>query len=366
MGRTGLIAATLSVAACRFDFDPELLSGQASRFQLGAADVTSLVPVATPTGFALVTSRAGGAVTGSTFDLGDAGLVVSKQNVSLATSPTGSIGVASNGSEVMLAALDGSPATGTSLYPLGAALAATAGGTSRTGQLAITNPIASGAGGFAFASMLPTTLEVDAQQVSPLGAAGGSAVQIIAGTEQPEEVSIVSAGAGFAVSYTEAAGSPKAARIEVLDASFTVIAGPVTGNITADDAFHVRIAWSPQSATYLLAWSAKDETAADDVWVEIFDSTLAQLVPPTLLARYADNPEVAADGAGYWVVWEDTSTSPTFLTSAHVDLDGTPTPRTITTDGGGEPALWSVLDRAGQAVVVWTEIGGTGPDLFIQ
>lgn len=364
VGRTACIAALQLITACgRLGFDPETLStSQSTRFQIGASDVTSLVAVATPTGFAIVTSRAGGAVTGSTFDFDDSVLFQSTESLPLATSATGLIGAASNGSTVMVSALDGSPPTGTSLYPFGAELAATADGVSLAGKLAITNPIASG---FAFASVVPATLEVDAQSVSSLGVDTGPPVQIIDGSEQAEEASIVAAGTGFAVGYTNPVVSPMAARIEVLDASLAVIAGPVTANLTTEDAVHVRVAWNEQSATYLIAWSAKDPTTSDDVWAAIFSSSLAPVTPTILVSHYAVNQEITADGTGFWVVWEDESATPSSLDSAHVDLDGTLTPRAIA-NSGGAPGLWCMLNRLDQPVLVWTEIGGTGPDLYID
>ncbi len=173
------------------------------------------------------------------------------------------------------------------------------------------------------------------------------------------------ADAGFAVSYTATAGSPKAARIELLDANLGVIAGPVTSNITPEDAFHVRVAWCEASATYLVAWSEKDVTASDDVWAQILGPALEPVTQPTLIARYSVDPEITADGTGFWLVWDDTSTTPSFLDSAHVDPDGTLTPHAIASSGGA-PGPWSVLDRLDQPVLVWTEIGGTGPDLYID
>ncbi len=41
------------------------------------------------------------------------------------------------------------------------------------------------------------------------------------------------------------------------------------------------------------------------------------------------------------------------------------TPHAIASSGGA-PGPWSVLDRFDQPVLVWTEIGGTGPDLYID
>ncbi len=367
VGRTGLIASLPLIAACgRLDFAAEALStGQSARFPIDASDVTALVAVATPTGFAVVTSRAGGAVTGSTFDFDQGQLTATTQNTALATSPTGSIGAASNGSDVMVAALDGSPATGTSLYPRGAQLAAMAAGASRAGQLAVTNPVASAGDGFAFASVVPATLEVDAHMVSGLGVDTGAPVQIIAGAELPEEASIVPAGGGFAVSYTATAGSPKAARVELLDANFTVTDGPVTANITPEDAFHVRVAWVEESSVNLVAWSEKDVTASDDVWAQVLGPDLEPVTQPTLIAHYSVDPEITADGTGFWLVWEDTSGTPSFLDSAHVGPDGTLTPHAIGSSGGA-PGAWCVLDRLDQPVLVWTEIGGTGPDLYID
>ena len=212
---------------------------------------------------------------------------------------------------------------------------------------------------------MPATHEIDAYVVSPLGVDIGSPIEIIAGAELPEEVSIVPAGAGFVVSYTATAGSPKAARVERLDPTLAVSAGPVTSNITSEDAFHVRVAWSAASATYLVAWSEKDATASDDVWAQILGPGLEAVTQPTLISRYSVDPEITADGAGFWLVWEDTSGTPSFLDSARVAADGTLTPYSIA-NSGGAPGPWSVLNRFDQPVLVWTEIGGTGPDLYID
>ncbi|MGE5183505.1 MAG: hypothetical protein ACM31C_15645 [Acidobacteriota bacterium] len=53
------------------------------------------------------------------------------------------------------------------------------------------------------------------------------------------------------------------------------------------------------------------------------------------------------------------------LGGAHVATDGTITPRAIT-NSGGTPGKWTMVARATQPVLVWTELGGSGPDLYFD
>jgi len=56
--------------------------------------------------------------------------------------------------------------------------------------------------------------------------------------------------------------------------------------------------------------------------------------------------------------------APDVLAATHVTSSGAMTPYTIA-GSGGTPGHWWLLERAGQSVLVWTEINGSGPDLYI-
>lgn len=366
MVRAGLATAVLAIASCgRYGFsDQVLVCGQSARFQVGAAGLTAISATEIPSGFAIFTAGPAGAIAGWTYEFTQGSLLAGAQNVPVATSQTGAIGVAANLDQVLLVAAYGMPATGTLTYPLPDTLAAHGTGTQRAGQLATTVPIAVSGDGFAFATQSATN-EIDARFVTTTGIDTTAPVKVVDAVQRASDVSLIATATGFAVSYSAHGVNPNASRIELLDANLAVVAPPVTTNNTAYGAFHVRSAWASGSNTYMVVWTEKDVTGDDDVWFQILDANLAPVTPPTVIARKSGSPAIVADNAGFWLAWKNYSTMPSFIDAAYVAPDGTIVPHPLS-NSGGAPAVWAIVERLGQPVLVWGETGGTGPDLHFD
>ncbi len=355
----------LTASCGRLGFpDQTLACDTPTRFQVGASAFTAITVVDTTTGFAMFTTGADKVVRGWTFDFEGSQLAPTLQNVPLATSETGAIGAASSGSELMLSAMYGMPATGTSLLGLDDRLA-TLGQDKHDGELAATNPVVSTSDGFAFATVDKTSFQVDMRPVTAMGVDVTPAVRIISGSEKPNNVTIAAAGPGYVVAYTASAPNPKQDRLELLDASFNVVYGPVTTSNSTHDAYRPQVTWAPKSDSYLVAWHEKDATGSDVVWIQIRGWNLEAVGEPTVIANHSVSPQVTTDGTGFWVTWKNTTTVPSFLESAHIAPDGTLVPHSIT-NSGGAPGQWTMLSRSVQPVLVWTETGGSGPDLYFD
>ncbi len=346
------------------DAAPQLQCDQSTRFQIGASGATALAPVATQDGFALF-AVTGTSVNGWAFEFADGQLVPGTQNAPLATSETGAIGAASSGASLMLTAMYGSPATGTALVPLDHTLAPL-GTIDDDGGFATSGPVAGAAAGFAFATIDQANGEIDGQLSSPL-AMMNMPVPIVAASEMAGAVSIVSTGSGYAVGYTSAASNPNPARIELLDANLAVITPPTTASDGQFGAGSVAIAWAPATNNYLVAWNDKTDQGNDRVLVAVLDGNLNTIVAPSVIATSSYGPTVTTDGTNFWVTWRSyvNNPAPDILAAARIAADGSVTPHAVT-GSGGTPNLWSMIERDGQPVLVWTETGGTGPDLYLD
>ena len=200
MGKA-LVAGLLLTASCgRLGFpDQALKCGQPTRFQVGATGITAIATTPTPGGFAVFIVAADKVVRGWSYDYQTDQLVAAAQNVQLATSATSAIGAASNGSQIMLSAMYGSPATGTALFGLDPTLA-TMGQGMHDASLATTSPVASSGTGFAFATVgTSTPTDVSVRQVTAAGIDAGAPVKIVAAAEAPGSVSIIATATGYAV-----------------------------------------------------------------------------------------------------------------------------------------------------------------------
>src|SRR5450755_4675349 len=123
MGRWMVLVIT---AGCRLGFDdvtPPLPGDQGSgsaaagltctgpqRFSLGA-DLAGIAATATTDGFALATVDTNKNLDGWSFTLANGVLTESAQNVALGTNANGTVGIASSGDTVIVAASIGAPAT---------------------------------------------------------------------------------------------------------------------------------------------------------------------------------------------------------------------------------------------------------------
>src|ERR1700733_897256 len=127
------------------------------------------------------------------------------------------------------------------------------------------------------------------------------------------------------------------------------------------------IAWAPQTNLYIMGWHEKTDTGDDNVWMSTLGSNLEVVVPPTVISPYSYSPQVTTDGTGFWMTGRTyvNTPAPDFLQSAHIGADGTVTPRAVS-NSGGTPGQWAMIIRDDQPILVWTETGGTGPDLYFD
>lgn len=354
-----------SDAATPTDATSLLACGAPARFSLGVS-LSALAAVGLPGGFAMFTDDASGNLAGWAYAFDQGQLTATQQNVSLAMLTTGALGAAANGNTVLLASMDGMPtATGTTLYMLDPALAALATPSMRTGQLAATTPVAtSGASGaFAFVTTDGTTGEVDGHAIASNGGDAGAPIKLVDGALRPANAAIASAPGGYVVAYVDASASPRQVTLELVDDSFTLIGGPVKVDNAQGSEYAPTVASSRGSL--LVSWHAKDATNDDDVWIAMFDQNLTPTLAPTLVSTFSSDAVVAADPAGFSLAWVTYSPSPNHLGATHVAFDGTLAAHGVLSTGG-TPGKWAMVPRATQPVLVWTEVGGTGPDLYFD
>jgi hypothetical protein len=291
-----------------------------------------------------------------------------QQNITLGTNANGTLGVVANGSDLMVAASSGMPATGTTLYGLNANLTAIGAPSVRVGDMAATTSIASNGESIAFASQLGTT-EVDVRLITT-AASDASAVQIIApAAKSASNVSVIASGGGYAMAYSTQLGAALGGEIALLDAGLGIVAGPTAvGTSPNHDAYRPAIAWAPDSSTYLVAWHEKDASGQDNLWAELLDPAFQPIGGPITVTSFSTNVSVSTDGKDFWLsfrTYDPLGVAQDYLAAAQVTAGGVVTPYPIM-NSGGKPNQWTVTARSGQSVVVWTEAGGSGPDLYFD
>ena len=333
-------------------------------FQVNASQVNAIAVAADDAGFAMFAADSTGALSGRAYAFSDTTLASAGDPVAIDTGVTGSLGATTTvGGGRVLASLDGMPtATGTSIFAFDGTLGASAAPSVRANQLAAELPIAtSAAGTVAFLTQDATTGEVDAHRIAADGTDSGATTMIVPGGAAAMNVSIQPAPGGFVVGYASAAGTVQATFVMV-DDNLAVTGPAVAVDNASNDEYRPRIAFA--QGVYLIAWLEKNATDDDDVWFQIRDSNLTLLSGPTKIATFSDDVVVAADDNGFWLAWE-TYSPDNVLGGAHVGTDGSVTATRIAMSGG-TPGAWAMTSRAGQAVLAWTEVGGSGPDFYLD
>ena len=373
----GHIAWVGLVAACgRMNFGEEppeipevpdtLRCGAPVRFQIGADDVAALDVVTTASGFLLFTTDPANTLHGWSYDAIDGDVAPVTENVALDVDISQTFGAAAIGDQIMVASIYGVPtALGTKVHALDGTLSPLGQPAIRIGEIAAAGPIArSGVGdGGVFVDVDATTGEVRARPIDLLGRDAGAVRTILPGSESPNVVSIVPGGPGYAVVYSAATPSPNVARLALFDDQLNIVAGPVDVSTSTFDAARPQVAWSAASNTYLVTWYEKTPTDDDDTWIQLRGPSLEPLGPAHVIASKAHSPQVTSDGDGFWLTW--IRYSPEHLEAAFVASDGALEARSVL-GSGGMPAKWSLVERDGQAVLVWTETAGSGPDLYLD
>jgi hypothetical protein len=344
---------------------PSLDCAAPARFAIGAAKLNALAAAGPPTGVIVFTADSGGALAGWAFTFSDGQLVASAQNVALGTNATGALGATSHGGTVMLSSMVGMPtASGTTLFPVDGTMHAIAAPSARSAEYAASHPIATGgiSGRFGFVTIDDTTGQADARAVAANGSDSGAPVKLVDAAAAPSNLAIATAPGGYAVAYSSATSSQKQVLLQLHDESFHVTAGPTAVDSASGGEYAPAIAWVGD--VMLVAWHAKDAMGNDEVWIALFDSALKQVVPAMSIAKSASDAVVASDGTGFWLAW-DSYTGTSHLDGAHVSIDGTVTPRPITRTTG-TPGKWTMVERGTQPVLVWNEVGGSGPNLYLD
>lgn len=378
MGRLTLWIGVVAVSACgRWNFDERplgvdaphcaaitgaavsspLTCGQPTRFHVEAICVDGMAAVGTPTGLVLVTADSLGELSAWAYDA-IAG-TASAQNVTLDGSASATLGAVLSGTEILVGTYAGDGTT--KLYPLNMDLSSRGASVVQPGVLGVA-PLATDGPGVGIAMLASNNGAGEIRGLTSSGAETIPVKQIAAPADSPSYFSLSPAGPGYVASWVAATPSPNATVIVLLDQTFAVVAGPVTTGTTDFDVADPRIAWAPASNTYLAVWFAKNVADNDDIWIQRFDATLVPLAAPVILAA-GTTPIAATDGIDFWVTWRSQTVSG--LDSARITPTGTVTPNPVM-NSGGSPRRWTMIDGAGQAMLLWTETGGTDPDLWIQ
>jgi hypothetical protein len=348
------------------DTPDTLRCGEPVRFQIGASNVTALDVVPTASGFTLFTVDPSNTLHGWSYDAIDGEVTAIAENVALDVDISQTFGAAAIGDQIMVASIYGVPtALGTKVHSLDGELAPLGQPAIRAGEIAATRPISRSGldDGGAFVDVDPATQDIRARPIDLMGRDAGPVRTVVPGAEGPNAVGIVPAAPGYAVVYSAAATSPNLARLALFDAQLGNIVGPVDISNSSFDAARPQVAWAPDSGTYLVTWYEKTPTDDDDVWMQLRGPNLEPMTPPQVIANMSHSPQVTSNGDGFWMTW--ISYGPERLQAAFVAPDGTVTPRAVL-GSGGMPTEWSVVEREGQAVLVWTESAGSGPDLYLD
>ncbi len=377
MGTAVLLIGVALVSACRYGFDPEarpdappppppsslrIECGTRPRFVVGAGTLNSLVAIATPSGFDVFTRDDATALRGWSYDWSGGQLAANAQNIAIDTDVTGTFGAVAVGAQVLLAAIHGADATlGSTYYLLTSTIAERGDRIVNAARVIGATPLATSG---ATADLAAVRYENGSVVAHPVDLAGGetAARLLVDGAALPSEASLGRAAAGYVAWWVAGAPSPNEARVELLDGSFAVTAGPITiDNSRGFDTIRPRVAWAATSHTYAVAWYEKTPTNDDDTYVQVFDAQLQPVIPPTRIAAYAAGPVIGSDGTDFLVAFI-TSTG---MQAAHVAADGTITMRAVGSSGG-TPKAWAMVEREGQPVLVYAEAGGSGPDLWFD
>jgi hypothetical protein len=367
-GRWGFSPAATPDSAGTADAGPDaapvtLQCGSPVRFQVGAGAVSALATTATPNGFTMFTVDASGGLHGWGYEFVGTTLSAKFENTTIDTNATGTVAAASSDTALVLAAATGIPtATGTIVYPFDTSGVATGAPSQHAGELAIDTAVArSGVdGGFALATIAGGV--VDARLVAANGSDATMPTPIAA--TGADTVSLASAGTGYSVAWGQTVAGKHEIAVELLDAGLNLVAGPQVVDDLSYSAYRGSIAWAESSRVYMASWHEKNSGSGDDVWISILGPDLSVVVPPKLVASNSHDPKITTDGHSFWMTWEVYAT-PAYLDGAQIGADGTVTARPVSMSGG-TPGKWAMIDRDGQSVLVWTEVGGSGPDLYFD
>ena len=373
--------ALLITAGCRLGFDnvdpatfhgddghqggiPQLSCGP-QRFVVGAS-LSGLAASPTSDGFAVATvASGGGTLKGWSFALDGSGALTAKtQDITLGANGNGTVGVANAGNTVLVAA---SSSTGTTLYSLSTTdLSPLASPSVRT-DFAGPVPLASVGGTFAYISQLADT-SIELRQVDASANDVGSPLALTSMPDGAYSPTIVAGPNGYAVAYGGAHINGGAA-IALYDTALTPLIAPQ--EIEPNPSYFAEqpvVSYAAVSNTYLVSWHIKDATNDDDIYARLLGPDFTPIGNPFEVAPFSTTASIATDGTSFflsYVTYDPAMVVPDHLAASQISNTGVVTPIAITGDGG-TPVRWTFVQRNGQAVLVWQESGGNGPDLYFD
>ena len=380
MWRLGILLAVASCGRLGFTDLPAEVNPDASGPSTDAAPKPLVLTCGAPQRFAFdsdeqgigVAARASGfdvfdvdsdaTVWGYSFALGSGGsLTAVATKTQLAGMANGTLGGAAIGDDVVLALANTGSATITTTLALDPSLDISSSPPSDTTAAAGEMPLASNGASLMLAQ---TTAGSDAivRLVNIDGDEAPASTLVGSAGIGPYYENAMATNAGFALGYGTELPSQRA-QLAVLDAALNITTGPVTID-GGQDMYSPWFAYSPALDEFLVAWHQKDQSDLDDTWAMIVDSTLNTVVQPFEVAATSTNVVAGADADGFWLAY-DTYMPANIMAASHVDANGNVTARPVISSGGS-PQQWIVVERDGQAILVWTETGGSGPNLYLD
>lgn len=340
----------------------KLLCGSATRFSILDDELRELAAVATRSGFALFAANTTNELRGWTFAFDDAGVLAPRaKNLAIDSDVTGAFGASTAGESIVLGSIHGAMTTlGTRYHMFDEGLATRAGAVTSEGRVIGSVPLATS--GLATEAVAGIRYEGTDIAVHGLAAGADQGTRMLGvGPEAPSELGIAPAGTSFAATWLDTAASPNAARVALLDETYGIVKGPVSvKNDLGEDVIEPRLHWSQALGAYAVAWFEKTPSGSDDVYVSILDDALAPTVFAKKVHVNAVRPKVASDETAFYVAY--VARDANRIDIARVAPDGTMTIRSATS-GGGAPMAFTVVERAGQPVLVYAEDTG---DLWFE
>jgi len=341
-----------------------LRCGNAPKFSVGTL-VRDVAAIATSQGFALFTVDEAKELRGWSYGLDAGALTAEAQNVALDIDVTGAFGASAAGDDIVIGAIHGAMTTlGTTYHALDAGLAERSTPVISNGRVIGVEPLARCATQPGLASIRHETGDVAVHGIATNGSDLGTRMLGVA-AENPNELSIITAGTGYAVAWIDTIATPNTTKLALLDENYAFVKGPVTVMNTAGfDTIRPRIRWAPGSNTYAVAWFEKTPTGDDDVYAQVFDAQLQPMFAPKLVETSAVRPKLATDGTSFYIGYLQVAANPDRMQTAHLTTDGTLTIRSAASSGG-TPLAFSMVERAGQAVLVYVE-SKTSVDVWFE
>jgi hypothetical protein len=391
------LALLLPLAACRFGFDPVgakpadaapdmppavpppavLPCGAPAQFPAAGVtgsgtgsgsgalpSLTAVAATATADGYAVLAVDGAGDIHGFSYAFDGALLGQRAADHPVFSGATGTVGAIDTGNGILAAIAYGRPdSVGTDLVPLDAQLASLGTPQRYAAWYTLDSAIAGSSGGALVFLGGQSNDDVMAKRVSPTGIDLGPSRKVIDGTEGISVATIMPAGARFLVTWDATVPSPNQVRAEVIDDLLSVVVSPTTINTGAMfDGDSPHAGYAAAADRYLFAWSFKNATSGDELWVSLRDGQLAEL-SAIRLSTHGVQPRVVAGKDDFLVAWKDTNTT-SEIAAARVRFDGSVVPLVVS--GNGSKALgWDLATRAGQPALIWIESAAT-PGLWLD